>query len=131
MEEPRLDFTEYRTLIGVDSGPAIEVPADWGFEDDILNVTFRAIHAAMVEAMSKHGRPTRDPVRGAATLSEECGEVARAALDATREVLSVNDRFVALGGMYDELAQVAGYAFLLMISMGYRFKEMERDVKPA
>lgn len=140
MEEPRIDpppvedpVEERNTiLIGVDSGRTIGVPTAWGFTDDILNTTFRHIEDAMVKSLRLHGRPTKDPVRGGLNLAEECGEVAEAALDATRPSgVTPELRLLAIRRMHSELADVAGYAFLLMISMGYVIEEEVRQWQSA
>lgn len=67
----------------------------------------------MEEAWYAHGEPTKDPVRGALNLTEEVGEVAEAALDATRADAPLGYRLEHLEHMVFELGQVAGYAILL------------------
>jgi NTP pyrophosphatase (non-canonical NTP hydrolase) len=82
--------------------------------------------AAMVFALQKHGRPTSNPNRGISTLSEELGEAAEHAIEATRpDLLDGIPDPTALRQMYDELAQLAGYAMLLMMSMRKLYKDVE------
>ncbi len=134
MEKPRLNPDNYPQeeedlfhLIGVDRGRSIGVPREGGWEDDILNITFRHIEMAMIDALKRHGKPTDDPVRGSTTLTEECGEVAECALDATRPGgVTIEEELLALSKMYVELAQAAGYSFLLMISMSYKIGEVKQ-----
>ena len=75
------------------------------------------VAAAMEHAVTKHGAPTTDPVRGASTLSEECGEVAAEALEATRNNVHPAMKAERLNRMIRELDQVAAYAILLRCSM--------------
>lgn len=72
---------------------------------------------AMEHACFIHGVPTTDPVRGTATLSEEVGEVAECALDATRGKIDTNRKILCLTNMVAELNQVAAYAILLRCQM--------------
>jgi NTP pyrophosphatase (non-canonical NTP hydrolase) len=81
----------------------------------------------MSEALTKHGRPTIDPVRGALELCEEAGEVAAQALGATRGASNYEVRLDAMEGMAYELAQVAGFATLLLVSMEEVIAQMKRD----
>jgi NTP pyrophosphatase (non-canonical NTP hydrolase) len=81
--------------------------------DDSFEQAGADIRSAMKMALMIHGRCTSDPVRGAATLAEECGEVADAALSATRDDMPPVMRVNYLQHMVAELDQVAGYAILL------------------
>lgn len=83
------------------------------------NVTNR-IAVAATEAVKKHGMLTRDLMRASAILTEECGEVARAALDYTRASGStqMNRDHLKL-----ELAQVAAVASMWLEDL----EEEERD----
>lgn len=100
------------------------------------------VRAAMNHAWLKHGEPTKDVVRGATTLCEEAGEVAKEALDATRAVptglvdvppedeLRIRmrarvdrNRVDALWRMHHELMQVAGYAILLAVQLEGTIRE--------
>lgn len=85
------------------------------------------VRRAMEDAWLKHGEPTDDPVRGSTNLCEEVGEVATCALDATRTIHapvgSVTYEGIkrlqgqSIDKMCEELAQVAGYAILLMVKL--------------
>ena len=95
--------------VGIDIERTCEV---W-FDHVRKDITF-----AMSHAWYKHGEPTTDPVRGATTLAEECGEVAKEALDATRKVYaSGTEQHDAIVRMRRELSQTAGYAILLMCQL--------------
>lgn len=90
------------------------------------------IRKAMEFAWRKHGEPTKDRQRGALNLCEEAGEVAKEALDATRQytiqatdsgmrdsLQRIHDkaRYAAENQMIAELYQVAGYAILLAVQL--------------
>lgn len=88
----------------------------------------------MAAAWAKHGEPTTDPVRGAANLCEEVGEVASEALDATRKIFApegsliwqrlMDQRQQSMAKMHVELMQVAGYAILLAVQLEGEIKEI-------
>lgn len=115
-------YRAYRWLSSPDG--AIAMPVDWQIRENALSQAHLAVARSMSYALRKHGRPTRDPVRGVINLSEELGEVAREALDATRNYshsdvdrFEQQEKFNAIARMYGELGQLAGYAILLMMSM--------------
>lgn len=96
-----------------------------GVGESWLVLTLFDVDAAMVEALDKHGAPTSDPMRGIVTCSEELGEAAAEALDATRGAgpMSVHH----LNRMYQELCQLSAYSALLATSMRLQVKEIEYE----
>jgi NTP pyrophosphatase (non-canonical NTP hydrolase) len=84
--------------------------------------------AAMEFALQRHGEPTSDPNRGMTTIAEEVGEAAECALEATRpdRVVDYPDN-QQLRLMCDELAQLAGYTMLLMLTMRRLYKKIEAE----
>lgn len=89
--------------------------------DDIVEHTLQCALegalAAAYDALKKHGLPTSDPVRAAAILAEELGEVTEHALkltsrdDRERCGQPQRDRLLL---MRHELCQLAGYALLVI-----------------
>lgn len=114
MEERRLTDAEVgyirvKAIIG-----DIAVPLDFGLSPDSLQAPLYDVQCAMLSSLSKHGKVTSDPVRGVTTCGEELGEAMAEALDATRPSGHVSG---SIHRMYQELAQLAGYTILLMVSM--------------
>lgn len=91
-------------------------------------VTAVRLRQAMAHALHKHGPVTANPVRGSLNLAEEVGEVAQAALDATRQSATRTDQLGNLRNMRAELIQVAGYAILLDQSMADLIFKLEGEI---
>lgn len=81
---------------------------------------------AMQRAVHLHGQPTTDPFRGTLNLSEEVGEVAEAALDATRKNISDLEKSTHLMHMVAELNQVIGYAIMLRCQMEGEIRKLNK-----
>lgn len=103
-----------------------------GMGESWITLTFHDIDAAMVESLDKHGRPTKNPLRGLAHCSEELGEVAREATDATRPLVNadIGDGWArldsaALRRMYKELCQLSAYSALFATSIKLLAREVE------
>jgi NTP pyrophosphatase (non-canonical NTP hydrolase) len=85
--------------------------------DLVMHDVWRCIE----NSLSAHPRgvPT-DPLRQAALVAEEAGEVVKAALDATRGNLQNWQEEGALGDMEEELAQCAAMAILVLVAIQCR-----------
>lgn len=75
------------------------------------------IEDAITDAHVGHGPLTKDVVRAALILAEECGEVADAALALTRPSCSPVLVQVRRQELMDELAQVAATSILMMANL--------------
>lgn len=73
------------------------------------------VEAARIQAMHKHGKLTTNYVRAVLILTEEVGEVAKAALEMTRR--DHGDEWWHREQVMDELAQVAQTAMAMMVNI--------------
>jgi NTP pyrophosphatase (non-canonical NTP hydrolase) len=87
------------------------------------------VQVQVMHALEKHGPCTTDPCRGVAVLTEEVGEVAEMAVNATRKVTTDQDQKLYLAQMCEELDQVAAYAMMLRCSMESIIVELNREPK--
>jgi hypothetical protein len=77
-------------------------------------------------ALTIHGMPTTNPVRGALELCEEAAEVAREALDITRTSTTSAMKPLMYEKMIYELDQVAAFAMCLRVSMEDELRKLTR-----
>lgn len=94
----------------------------------IYDTCKRDVVQAMQMAKFKHGEVTSDPVRGAATLCEEAGEVSCEALESTRAHVSKDEKRNKLDNMVHELNQVIGYAMMLRASMEDEVRKLREEL---
>lgn len=76
-----------------------------------------ALEHARVDAMLQHGPLTTDIVRACSILVRECGEAVNEALLATKPGISDMWASKHARDLYDELAQVATTAMLIMANL--------------
>lgn len=87
--------------------------------------------AEMWHAVTKHGPVTKDPMRGVATLTEELGEVAAEALEATRKTVTPAIEMESLMAMCNELNDLIAYAILLRVSMEGKIHKLKGIIDSA
>jgi NTP pyrophosphatase (non-canonical NTP hydrolase) len=100
-----------------------------GMAEKLAERAEHQVQFRMIEALEKHGPCTMDPCRGIAVLTEEVGEAAEQALNATRTNVSTENKLKYLRHMRYELEQVAGYAILLRCAMDDLIKEVDGGAK--